>query len=139
MAEARVNKTVRAPADAVFAHLGNFAGIQPGGPVEAVTYEGEGVGMVRTITMNGGPVIERLDTHDPQAREFSYSILNNDSPLPFMGYKASVRVSDNGDGTSSVEWVGTFEPRDVPEADAVNIATGIYAGGIKGAQKALEK
>ena len=68
MAEAKVVKTIAAPADDVWAQLSDFAGIKPGGPIEAVEYEGEGVGMVRTLTMGGGLVIERLETHDAQAR-----------------------------------------------------------------------
>ena len=139
MTEAKVVKSIAADADAVFALLGDFAGIKVGGPIEAVVYEGEGIGMVRTLTMNGGSVVERLETHDPAAREFSYAILNDDSPLPFSNYSASVKVVDNGDGTSTVDWTGTFEPRDVPEEAAINVATGIYAGGIKGARMALEK
>ena len=139
MTEAKVVKSIAADADAVFALLGDFSGIKVGGPIEAVTYEGEGIGMVRTLTMNGGSVVERLETHDPTAREFSYAILNDDSPLPFTNYSASVKVADNGDGTSTVDWTGTFEPRGVPEDAAINVATGIYAGGIKGARMALEK
>ncbi len=138
MSEAKVVKTVNAPAAAVWAHLSNFAGIKVGGPVESVSYEGEGVGMVRTIGMGGGLVIERLDVHDTEARTFTYSIINDDCPLPFSDYSATVSIADNGDGTSTVDWTGTFEPRGVPEADAINVATGIYAGGIKGAQIALE-
>ena len=51
--------------------------------------------------------------------------------MPFSNYSATVRIIDNGDGTSTVDWVGTFEPRGVEEADAINMATGIYAGAIK--------
>ena len=138
MSEAKVVKTVKAPVDAVWKHLSNFAGIQVGGPVESVSFEGEGVGMVRTIGMGGGLVIERLDVHDDDAHTFTYSIINDDCPLPFSNYSATVTIADNGDGTSTVDWTGTFEPKGVPEADAINVATGIYAGGIKGAQIALE-
>jgi len=137
MSEAKVVKTINAPADAVWAQLSNFAGIKPGGGVESVSYEGEGVGMVRTIGMGGGSVVERLEVHDDAARTFTYAIINEDCPLPFSDYSATVMVSDNGDGTSTVDWTGTFEPRGVPEEQAINIATGIYAGAIKGARVAL--
>ena len=137
MAQAKVVKTVNANADEVFALLGDFAGIQAGGPVEAVRFEGEGVGMLRYITMGGGEVIERLETHDAQSREFSYVILNDDSPLPFANYRAQVNVADNGDGTCTVDWQGDFDAQG-DEAQAISVATGIYAGGIKGAKIALE-
>ncbi len=139
MATAQVVKQIGAPVSAVWAQLGNFAGIRVGGAVESVRYDGEGEGMVRTIGMGGGEVVERLDTHDEAARRFSYSILNDDSPLPFTGYQAAVQLGDNGDGTTTVIWTGTFQARGVPEADAIKVATGIYAGAIKGARAALEQ
>lgn len=137
MSEAKVVKTINAPADAVWGQLGNFAGVKVGGAVESVSYEGEGVGMTRTIVMGGGPIIERLEAHDDTARTFTYAIVNDDGPLPFSNYSATVLVSDNGDGTTTVDWTGTFEPRGVPEDQAINMATGIYAGAIKGASIAL--
>lgn len=138
MTEAKVVKSVAAAADAVFEMLGDFSRLKAGGPIESVSYEGEGVGMVRTINMNGGSVIERLEQHDSAKRTFTYAILNDDSPLPFSNYSATVSVADNGDGTSTVSWTGTFEPRGVDEESAIGVATGIYAGGIKGARLELE-
>lgn len=138
MATAQVVKSVKAPVADVWAQLGNFAGVQVGGPVESVDFEGEGVGMIRTIGMGGGQVVERLEEHNEAARRFTYAIINDDSPLPFTGYAATVQLGDNGDNTTTVIWTGTFEPRGIPDADAVNIATGIYAGAIKGAQILLE-
>lgn len=138
MAEAKVVKDIKADADAVFAILGDFAAIKPGGPIESVSYEGEGVGMVRTLNMTNGSVVERLERHDSKARSFTYVIINDDGPLPFSGYSATVNVTDKGDGSCTVDWTGTFEPKGVDEATAIGIATGIYAGGIKGARLALE-
>ena len=130
-------KVVKASADDVWQQLGDFAGIEAGGGIDSVAFEGEGVGMTRTIVMGGKPVIERLEVHDSDERTFTYAIINDDSPLPFSNYSATVRIIDNGDGTSTVDWVGTFEPRGVEEADAINMATGIYAGAIKRARIAL--
>ena len=135
--EAKVVKELNASADAVFEILGDFQRLQPGGPIESVSYEGDGVGMVRTIHMTNGPVVERLDVHDPASRTFSYSIINDDGPLPFANYQARVVVTTLGDDKCSVDWTGTFDPRGVDEDAAINVATGIYAGGIKGARLAL--
>jgi len=139
MTHANVTKQVNATADALWAALSDFAAIKVGGPIASVTYEGTGIGMVRTLGMSGGKVIERLDVHDAATHTFAYSIINDDSPLPFTRYSATVKILDNGDATSTVNWTGTFNARGVPEADAIKMATGIYAGAIKGAQIALEK
>mgnify|MGYP001228973522 FL=1 len=137
MAEAKVVKKIGASADAVWDQLSDFAGISPGGPIEAVRYEGEGVGMVRYLTMGGGQVVERLDVHDAEQRTFTYAIINDDCPLPFADYSATVNITDDGDGTCTVDWTGTFEPKG-DEETAINTASGIYAGAIKGARIALD-
>ena len=137
MSEAKVVKVVKASADDVWEQLGDFTGIEAGGGIDSVAFEGEGVGMTRTIVMGGKPVVERLEVHNSDERTFTYAIINEDSPLPFSDYSATVRIIDNGDGTSTVDWVGTFEPRGMAEADAINMATGIYAGAIKRARIAL--
>ncbi len=138
MSEAKVVKTIKASADAVWEQLSDFGGIKPGGAIETVSVEGEGIGMVRTMNLSTGRVVERLDKHDSSNRTFTYVIINEDSPLPFSDYSATVVITDNGDGSSTVSWTGTFEPRGVDEAQAINVATAIYAGAIKGARIALE-
>jgi hypothetical protein len=57
---------------------------------------------------------------------FTYAIINDDCPLPFSNYSATVSITDDGDGTSTVDWRGTFDPKG-DEMAAVNMATGIYA------------
>ncbi len=138
MSEAKVVDTVKAPVEAVWQALSDFAGIKPGPGIDAVDYEGEGVGMVRHIHMPNGVVSERLEIHDGDAHTFKYVILNDDSPLPFTDYSATVTMQDNGDGSTTVDWTGVFNPRDIEEDKAIGIAKGIYSGGINRAKKALE-
>ncbi len=136
MAEAKVVKDIQAPAGQVWAQLADFGGIKAGGPIESVSVEGEGVGMIRTIVMGGANVVERLEEHDAERLTFTYAIINEDCPLPFDNYSATVNLTDNGDGSTTVDWTGTFDARG-DEAQAINTATGIYAGAIKGAKIAL--
>ena len=132
-----VKESIAASAEAVWEILGNFGGIKVGGPITAFHMEGEGVGAVRTITMGGGQVIERLETFDPEQLTFSYVITNQDCPLPVANYSSVVQITRDGVDACTVEWTGTFEPRGVHEAQAIEIVTAIYAGGIKGASQAL--
>ena len=132
-----VSQDINGKAADVWAALSNFSAIKVGGPITSIAYEGEGVGMVRTIGMAGGQVIERLDRHDAAAMVFAYSIINDDCPLPVQGYSACVTISARPDGTCNVNWTGTFEPKGAPEADAVKVIEGIYRGGIAGARRAV--
>jgi len=136
MTVVKVVEGIQAPADKVWVAISDFGDIQVGGPVTSVDVEGNGVGMVRTIGMGGGRIIERLDRHDPDDRTFSYSIINDDCPLPVSGYSSTAIVTDNGDGTATVDWTGTFEPKG-GEAEASAIVEGIYRGMIARARKAV--
>ncbi|MFU8815157.1 MAG: SRPBCC family protein [Pseudomonadales bacterium] len=137
MTTVTVSEDINANAAQVWAALSDFGGIKVGGPVTSFETEGEGVGMIRTIGMGGGKIVERLDRHDAAAMVFGYSIINDDGPLPVSDYSATVTITDQGNDTCNVNWTGNFEPRGVAEADAAKIVEGIYRGGIAGARKAV--
>ncbi|MBV1907099.1 MAG: SRPBCC family protein [Pseudomonadales bacterium] len=132
-----VIETVKAPAGAVWDILSDFAGIQIGGPITAVEVEGEGVGTIRRLSMGGGTVVERLDNHDQDKLTYTYSITNDDCPLPVAGYSATVTISSIDDASCSVNWTGTFTPKGADADTASKIINGIYTGGIQGARKKL--
>ncbi len=138
MTETKVVEKINASLDQVWSNLGNFAGLKPGSGIESVDYKGEGVGMVRSIKLTIGTVIERLDHYDPEAKNYGYSIINEDSPLPFLNYSATVQLLKNEDNTTTVEWTGTFEPRGIEESQAKTLAYNMYTNAINGARLELE-
>jgi hypothetical protein len=132
-----VKETIAASADAVWQILGDFGGIKVGGPITAFDIKGAGVGAVRTITLGGAQIVERLEAYDPAALCFTYVITNDDCPLPVSNYSATVKISRDGESACTVEWTGTFEPKGATAEQAQQAVTGIYTGGIAGARKAL--
>ena len=136
MTTVEVIETVNSNAQSVWDILGDFGGIKVGGPITAFTLEGEGVGAVRTITMGGANIVERLEEFDSAAMALKYAILNEDSPLPVSNYAATIKVISNGDSACTVEWIGTFEAKGAPEEAASEAVRGIYTGGIARARKA---
>ena len=138
MAETKVVEKINASLDRVWSNLGNFAGLKPGSGIESVDYKGEGVGMIRSIKLSIGTVIERLDHYDSEAKNYGYSIINEDSPLPFLNYSATVQLLKNEDNTTTVEWTGTFEPRGIEESQAKTLAYNMYTNAINGARLELE-
>jgi Polyketide cyclase / dehydrase and lipid transport len=120
----------------VSAGLSDFGSIKATEPITSFEAKRTGVGIVRTIGRGDGKVMERLNRHSAKAMVCSYSITNDDCPLPVMGYSATVMVADEGNGTCNVNWSGTFEPKgDV--AAASKVVEGTYKGGIAGARRAL--
>jgi hypothetical protein len=134
-----VTEDIAGPAADAFAILGNFAGVQIGGPITAVEYEGEGVGMTRTISLGAGLIVERLEAHDPAAMHFTYCITNDDCVLPVSNYSSNLQITDLGAQGCRIEWIGTFDPRGLPEADVMPIIEGIYRNGIANARKAIAR
>ncbi len=137
MAKVTVSEDIKASAADVWKALSDFGGIKVGGPITSFETKGSGVGMVRTIGMGGGTVVERLDKHDAKAMVFAYSIINDDCPLPVSGYASTVKITDKGAAGCHVDWTGTFEPKGASEAEAAKVVEGIYRGGIARARKAL--
>ncbi|HIE50068.1 MAG TPA: SRPBCC family protein [Gammaproteobacteria bacterium] len=138
MAETKVIEKINASLDLVWSNLGNFAGLKPGSGIESVDYKGEGVGMIRSIHLSIGTVEEKLDHYDPEAKNYSYSIINEDCPLPFLNYSATVQLLENDDNTTTVEWTGKFEPKGIEESEAQTLAYNMYSNAINGARLELE-
>ena len=137
MTTAKVSVDVRASADQVFAKLGDFTGVE-GPMIKSKKITGSGIGCLRDLTLaNGARVIERCDNHDANSRTLTYSIQNDDHPLPFSAYVATLIVTPTGASTCRVDWFSNFNARGATEAEAIKAAQGIYTGAIKGVQIAL--
>lgn len=136
MTSVNVTETVTAAADDVWRVMSDFGGIEPNEMIAGCTMEGEGVGAVRTIALNGGgEIIERLEAQDDGARTFTYAIIN-DSPLPVKNYVSTVKISGDSAATT-VDWSSTFEAAGAPEADVIKLIEGVYQGGIQRARGKL--
>jgi len=99
--------------------------------------EGEGVGAVRTLTLAGGATLqERLESLDPKARSFQYSILG-ESPLPVRDYLSTLTLEPRGPNRCHVTWSSEFEPVGVAEEQAVAMIEGVYRGGISSLKSTL--
>jgi len=137
MTTAKVSVEIKASADQVFAKLGDFAGVE--GPlIKSKIISGSGIGCLRDLTLaNGARVVERCENHDANSRTLTYSIQNDDHPLPFSAYVATLIVTPTGDKTCRVDWFSNFNAKGAPEDEAIKVAQGIYTGAIKGVQIAL--
>lgn len=136
MTRVNVRETIEAPADSVWALVGDFGGLARIGLVPKCEVEGEGVGAVRTIEMGDARIRERLEAYDGTGRLLSYSIVDA-GPLPVKDYEATIRVIDDGSERCIVDWSGSFEPTG-DEAEAIRAIEDIYNGGIQGLKRAVE-
>ena len=119
MAAGQVDIEVAAPPDAVWAKVGDFAGIGAMFPaLEAVRLEGDD----RVLTMLGMEIRERLVSRDEAARSLTYAIVDG---VPVESHQATVSVVGSGDG-SLVTWAVEATPDEM-----LPVFTDTYANALK--------
>lgn len=118
-----------ANADDVWAAIGPFCAIADWHPgLESCMEEQiNGVTHRRLVAKDGAHFLEKLIAHDNSAMKYSYTI--EEGPLPVADYSATISVSQS-DGETHVVWSGTFEPKGVSEAEAVDVMNGVYDAGL---------
>ncbi len=124
--------TLQASVDDVWGVISGFNDLPNWHPViERSELAGEGVGAVRTLTLaGGGEVVERLT--EETGNSYSYIIVT--SPLPVANYKSTISVEASGDGCK-VNWEGNFDADGVDDAEAAEIVSGVYMGGLTSLQE----
>ncbi len=123
---------VKAPAKTVWAHIGGFESLDKWHPLVATcTVEKKGNERLRRLGLkDGATIVERLLKHDDKARSYSYAMIDM-GPLPLAKYQATITVTENPDGkTSLVEWVGTFEAKGQPPEAVAGLVSTIYTAGF---------
>ncbi len=130
MPKVTMSTPVAMNADALWKAIGSFAAIGDWHPMfERVEAQGENKGSMRTIQLVGGAkIVERLEEISPTERLYRYSI--TESPLPLRDYFSEIRVKDNGDGTSTVEWSSDFGVTTSNENDVVKTIQEVYQAGL---------
>ena len=130
MPKVTMSTPVAMNADALWQSIGSFAAIGHWHPMmERVDTNGETKGSLRTLRLIGGAkLVERLEEVSPTERLYRYSIL--ESPLPISDYVSEIRVKDNGNGTSTVEWSSDFKVNSNSERDVVKTVQEVYQAGL---------
>jgi len=96
------------------------------GYVAAMDFEGNGLGMVRTMRTEGhlgvASVKERCDHYDEANMEMMYRITDTGGLVPFADYQGFAKVIRAGPDACIVMLRSTFIPVDMSEADAKKIS-----------------
>ncbi len=131
--------SVNAPADKVWALIGNFNALQKWHPAvaESPADKGNEEGSVRQLKLKGGgQLTETLEAHDASKMRYSYRAKDGGA-LPVTNYTSTITVKADG-GKSLVEWRGAFyrgypnndPPPDQNDEAAVRAVTGVYQTGL---------
>jgi Polyketide cyclase / dehydrase and lipid transport len=111
MPEVTTSKLLDASAESVWRLLEDFGSIQQwwptnvSAPIQQVTLEGQGIGMIRHIRNRGAAhaVSERLDFIDPSSRTLALSIVGT-RPVGITAYLAVGRVTAVDEGHCLIDY-----------------------------------
>jgi hypothetical protein len=136
MATAEIKHVFPVSANQLWDLIGDFGdtGKWSGRPPEACVQSGQGIGALRTLTIEDGrQIVDRLDAMGE--RFYSYSIVT--SPLPVASYSATMAVTPVNGTSSELTWSGQFEPSGMSDAQAVAFFENVYRAGIAMMEKAV--
>lgn len=86
---------------------------------------GEGIGMVRRVSLNGQYIDERLESMDKQAGLLTYSIQECEL-FPFKNYLAQMTVEKINEFECKMTWMSDFEEGNMPKEEAESMMTFNY-------------
>jgi hypothetical protein len=138
LATVSISTHVSAPAGILWDLIGRFNSLGQWHPlVRRSDTRGAGKGALRRLCLlSGGTLVERLEHLSDSERVYLYSVV--DGPLPVDHCVAEIRVTDQGDGTSVVEWSSNFTPAGAPERDAIRAVRAIYTAGLRNVKRIYE-
>lgn len=110
---------VDAPVDRIWEVLADFGGFLKwaGGPDDTIGMEGDGIGMIRHLSMGVGEIAEKLTELDTDQKILGYE-LEYGEPIGMKEYRAQVQVKSVGD-KCELYWLGAFQPVDPRAEDQV--------------------
>lgn len=134
MTEVKVTREVNVSADAVWAEVEPFSGIENYSPIAKSVVTGQGEGAKRTCRMpDGAQIHEELTVLNSADKYMEYTIL--DSPLPISNYTGKVKVRSTGPDSCEISWGSTYEVAPEAAAQMDEMLTGIYNAIISGLEE----
>lgn len=134
---------IAAPADKVWARIGNFQDMSWHPAVASSSGSGGNAAEATRVLVlkgEGKPTIEEaLRRHDPAGMSYAYKITKVDpAVLPVNNYASTLSVESTGEGKSRVTWKGAFyrgypnndPPPEQNDDAAIKAVTGVYQGGL---------
>jgi hypothetical protein len=125
MIDVRVCREIKFPAARVWSLLSNFGDLSWTKGWSKLETEGDDIGMIRRIIIDGmEPIEEILESMDHGQRRFSYRIPR--MPMPVSDYRADVEVAAVDEYMSRITWHCTATAEGVSEAEATTIMHATY-------------
>lgn len=130
---------VKASASTVWSLIGSFCAIKDWlPPVGECIEDGKSPPTRILVTKDRKAAFVETQTARNEA-EHSYSYTFLSSPLPVSNYTSTIKVTAQGDGSSTITWSGSYTPDHGKEKDASEALNGVYEAGLAEIQARLAK
>lgn len=142
---------IAAPADKVWARIGNFHDMSWHPAVASTSGNGGSTAdatRVLVLKGEGKPTIEEaLKKHDAEGMSYAYKITKVDvAVLPVSNYASTLAVETSGAGKSRVVWKGAFyrgfpsndPPPELNDEAAIKAVSGVYRSGLDALKAEIE-
>ena len=121
-----VTRNFNVPAEKVWSVLEDFGNMGWLNMADiSIEVIGEGIGMVRRVSLNGQYIDERLESMDKQAGLLTYSIEECEL-FPFKNYLAQMTVEKINEFECKMTWMSDFEEGNMPKEEAESMMTFNY-------------
>lgn len=121
---------VNAAPSAVWAAIGSFCSIKDWLPPVGVCIEDGKMPPTRILVTKDSKAafVETQTARSDAEHTYSYAFIS--SPLPVTNYKSTIKVTDKGNGSSTVHWSGSYTPDQGKEKAASEALNGVYEAGL---------
>jgi hypothetical protein len=121
---------VKASASAVWSLIGPFCAIKDWLPPVGECIEDGKAPLTRVLVTKDGKAafVETQTARNDNEHTYSYAFVS--SPLPVSNYKATIKVTARGDGSSTITWSGSYTPDEGKEKVASEALIGVYEAGL---------
>lgn len=144
---------IQAPADKVWARIGNFQDMSWHPAIASSQGTGGNTPQqaIRLLTLKGdgkATIEEALNKYSAENMSYMYKITKVDvAVLPVTNYAATITVTSTGPSSCKVEWRGGFyrgfpnndPPPNLNDDAAIKAVTGIYQSGLAALKAEMEK
>ena len=119
------------PAATAWETVGGFTDIAHWHPgVRRCTHTRSGTQIVRRLDLSADtPLVERLESHDPARRRYTYTIL--EGPLPVRAAQGILRVAGESRRSATVIWELRAAPHSVTREEAIHATRAYFRQGLE--------
>jgi carbon monoxide dehydrogenase subunit G len=128
------------PISIVWSLLSGFGAIKGWMPrVHSCSVEGDGIGAIRTVSLGGMEIREKLEIYDPESYKISYRLLEP-TGLPMTGGRGTVSLEAKGTGQTQITWTADAEETEEPSVTiALSVLKPFIINSIEGLEATLSR